>query len=1732
MSMSGTRPEDESDMGREGYDSSVTASPEGMSPDATGGGGVTFERKVAAMYLARLLVDDAAAGLGDGQQVVSVAFQQAPAHPVDDLVVHAQRPEDLEPSVVLALGVRRSVNLVASDERAQRLISQFVDAVISAPAEGPENRLGLVVAGSSPHADQLGVLAGVAAGQMDARGFFDLVQTPRKFNSKIRGRLDHFRRLVAHALGDPGVAESDAAVVELRAWQVLSRLSVMMMRLESPDETDWSDLANKLIPVARGCDLEGSLRLRDRLVALASEYSPKAARVDLKMLRRDAHLTLDVTARRNQQGWQRLGHLQQVALSSVSDEIGRRMRLSRSSEEALLLSTATESTAMIVSGESGVGKSALVLRSLTTVAEADPDSMQVVCVNLRQVPVLTVELESMLGCPLSMLLAELSAPKRFLVVDGADAVAEDRYDAFCYLVDAAHNSGVGLVAVTSVNSKQIVSDTLDSRFGADVAEQTVPLLSDREVNGICETFTELESLTNPRSRELLRRLVVVDLLVRGRLSGVPLTDADAMHEVWQGLVRRYERADRGSPHERELALVRLANHELSGRKDLDILAGFDQTALDGLHRDGLLRTSSDDPFRIGPEFTHDEIRRYAVARLLLADGDPASRLLEDDAPRWALGAARLACQKLLSEPDTATTPLRGRFATLQASFDKLVEQGHGTRWGDVPGEAMLTLADAGPMLRDIWPELSPDANDGRPRIGRLLNQRLRDEGGFVKINAVEPVIALLLDEDTPWRSGEYALDLLKAWLHAHVMAATPAGNSLRITFRERLQTECQNGDRRLAETKRAASAASAARSQADIERERRISKMNKIFFSEIGVGGQRRRARPEVPREITDEDFLELLALLGTDLGEGGEEILRRVARDAPWNLYAALERLLTDHALARCRRGLLAELTEAYYLDDETRGSSIFEDGIRDHRPRGLYDMVPQAAWHHGPFMMLFQSDFLNGVAMLNRLLNHAALIRARTLNGLNHGSPPSQSDPLDAYSHDLEITGERRRYVGDAHVWAWYRGTGVGPYPCMSALQALERVCDMLIAAGTPIRNLISILLQGCDNLAMVGLVVGILVRHLENTDNLLDPYLAEPLIWDHEFGRVVSETGGFAADSEGLVEPERRQWTLRDAASVLVLGAEDERVAELRTVGETLVTNARRQNDSTRGGTIAPRADADDLEHRLITVRGWAATLDRDRFHVTEVSDDHYQIGVTPPEDVVEALQDGQEDLRRAQQDIRLNVRYHVHLATGRHEPIAPDEIVADIAVARELFENPPELSAHSPWDAPALVAAAALEAHLVDGVDLPDEAATFAAEIVLRIGEGDTPPRPYEFKGTYYEQGADRSAARVVPLLLLPAAARLRSIVDQATGGDAFERATAASLNLSMAGANETRLYLARGLDQLWMSPCAETGPCHHDLGLRIATDTMRYCIVGPWNPDTEQRMVAALEGSVIKALANADAESILVDRLDAAIRALAPAAICDICISRNARALLEALLDAQRRSLLAHEKHFDHRGTHTLVSARALLTLAQQGDHAPIHTHLNAYASDSIRLDSLLRALLAAAEETPERAATARRVWPGIIDRVLELHDSSHTPFEDPHFGDRALADLIPNATHEIAFLYRELKGEPIVWWSPLELRDEVQAWLVHAAGNPECADQLVSFLGSLAPEDQAQTGLPWVATLVLADPARIASRSWSLSTWLIGLRPAAVQDGSDGVWQQIVDALVVAGVTSLAPYSD
>ena len=224
--MSDANPESTTGSEALGGGGAEVASLVGTSPYATGGGGITFERKVAAQYLAHLLAADGASELGDGRLVVSVEFQRSPDHPVDDLVVSAACPDESLPSLVLALAVRRSPKLVLSDESTRKLIRQFVRAVIDVPKEEPEHRLGLIVAGPQPHAQQLAKLADLASVQMDASGFSNLLRTSGKFDTKIRGRLDQLEKLVESALQDLGAAAVDPTLVRQRTWELLTRLTV------------------------------------------------------------------------------------------------------------------------------------------------------------------------------------------------------------------------------------------------------------------------------------------------------------------------------------------------------------------------------------------------------------------------------------------------------------------------------------------------------------------------------------------------------------------------------------------------------------------------------------------------------------------------------------------------------------------------------------------------------------------------------------------------------------------------------------------------------------------------------------------------------------------------------------------------------------------------------------------------------------------------------------------------------------------------------------------------------------------------------------------------------------------------------------------------------------------------------------------------------------------------------------------------------------------------------------------------------------------------------------------------------------------------------------------------------------------------------------------------------------------------------------------------------------------
>ena len=176
---------------------------------------------------------------------------------------------------------------------------------------------------------------------------------------------------------------------------------------------------------------------------------------------------------------------------------------------------------------------------------------------------------------------------------------------------------------------------------------------------------------------------------------------------------------------------------------------------------------------------------------------------------------------------------------------------------------------------------------------------------------------------------QHLQDLLRDWLRALVIADTPAGYPLRLRLRDRLVAACARRTARLHRPQLEAAAAPFSR------RDRGGAQVHRAQPRPLHrdrLPAASRRARPEVPREITDEIMVELLALLGPISATRVRTSCGASRRTHP---HGSAQRWRSFHR-PRARdippRLRSPSLTEAYYIDDEEDGSGFHEDGIRHH--------------------------------------------------------------------------------------------------------------------------------------------------------------------------------------------------------------------------------------------------------------------------------------------------------------------------------------------------------------------------------------------------------------------------------------------------------------------------------------------------------------------------------------------------------------------------------------------------------------------------------------------------------------------------------------------------------------------------------------------------------------------------------------------------------------------------------
>lgn len=1666
---------------------------------ASGGGGYQFEYRVATRYLSLLLRRASAPEFGSAMPVQRVAFQQAPTYPVDDLVLRAGSSTGQTPQVELSVAVRRRIVFSSRNQKTRELIGKLTEATYA--DENPEiaTRVAIAVSVHTNPIKNLARLCDLARDHQDAAEFFRNVEVPGRWSAALRKVLQSLREMVETGLQQVCDDATDTRV-RTSTWRLLSRLHILMLRLEPPDQADWSLLAESLVPLTRKKDPVAAEALRDQLYALSSAYDASGAVVDTSTVRRALHEHLDSATLRNRNGWTVLCQQQRALRVAVRHRIGIEEENSyhfarQDAVSSLRDALGGANACVVVHGVSGVGKSSLVVRVLDQLAGSD--AVDWIGFSLRDLPSSAAELVRMWDVPLEDLLRDMTAPSRYVFVDGVDAAVEqqEKGGTLSSIALSAKSEGACLV----VSCRSLVADAVSDAVLAQVGQAKkwdLVGLTDAEVKELCQRVPQLARMAaREKTRQLLSRPIVADLLVRAGASDAPLTEAGVMRIVWSGLVRNKEASDRGNPEARDRAFRLLGEHFLGG-PGYAPTPYLDSVAVHWLRSDGLLRSTAEGSWNSAPDFAHDELRDYAVAAVLTAP-DIVDRLRASEVPRWTLPAARLACQQLLHANEGTTR--RGVVRRLWTDFSALAREGYGGRWGDVPTEAIFREHYQHAALETIW-ELAGAEHEIALRSA-LRVARAQRTGAFVNLDAADPLATQLAERGFPNEIRKSVEEFIDEWLSSHLSARTPAGQQTRIQVGEALLREIED--------KRIASDNPAARPSSSSFHDTTDSYLAKRNVAEV---------------------LLPRLASLGPDLDENAVELLRRLGSNRPDGLEAVVER--SALGLAQYSPKLLADLTEAYYLDvgDADPWDMDHNYGVRPHRYLGLEHMHP--AFYRGPFLHLCSTAFEDGVSCINRLLNHAARRRSKEVRRLW-----TRGDDAGGFSGGMglvfqqlvdvdptwNIVGGPRKYSGDLHVWEWHAGTGIGPDPCKSALQALDLVCTGRIRQGEAIDALLDKLLVGCENVAMIALAVRLLIRNIDRVGGLLDPFLAEPEIWHWEVWRTVHHFKNPVAKPKGPQDRDRTSWDMATASAYVVLKqallpGDRDREESLRRIGQELSENGARFIDS----AVA----TEESERRSAVVQSWASRLDGSKYR-TRLVDGAVLLESEVPETVEAALRKQAEPLRRDSPIMTLWSKYRADVGQMENLWKMPDREAfrSEVREVRQWAESVTGEVENYAAEAAAFMAAKAIAMSNLEDIPVNAEDVAWAQHYLLSLVPSDKGKEWSVASGAWWSPS--RFAALALPVVWKGCCGDVAGI-EEGAGSAKVEGAIA---RLAMSPSSQTRLYLAVGMDWIVERPCSGKERCDHEDVVQVAMWMAQgrgqlNKVIGH-----ETERITDVD-RVCKSLDSMRPELTDTEVLGAVIRASGAAAVGAMCVREKATKLLRA----SSRSFVRGKRDGHSaigKADEWLPLARAALWQVGRNTDELLEDLLSSLADHPVLLSEFLRAMRAVAEEAPELADVARLAWPKIMRHVFQLADDGRRPFGSHDADACALLDLFPSRQNWTGYMHREMRGQPESWIDLEAWRTEIGQWTEAAVGRAWCLDRLIWTLEQeLAPAHQAEVGLAWVSTIVGAEGSAVLSRTDALPTWLRSVRSALGDDDLRTLWRDLVDRLILSGRQEVGDLAD
>jgi hypothetical protein len=1642
------------------------------SPYATGGGGVLLEQKYGATVLAGLLSGDPVPGLGDDFTIDAVALQASQDSPLDDLLING-RVARTGAQRTLSVGVRRTPTIGASDEKFVKLIADAIRTLQkhAAAFDGDQHRLLIAVGDPHPGAQELAELAERARAVKGPGELYKTLATPGLVSNKLRKRFEAFDSVVEAAKQTtPELAQLDKRET---CWRLLRSLWIHRFRLEE-DDVDRTQCVSRLRTIVNKA--EDADALFDRLCLLAAQFAKEGGDVDRTLIRRvlsgQVSLGRDPALRST---WDILDSLAQSlrdrtpAALRPRTAVAKDVKIERADALSKMVTriqqTAREHNILVVIGDPGVGKSALVLQAMDSLAAA---GAAVTMLSLRDIAARsTVEVEQLIGGRLvNAFGATAVAPERYVLMDAAEVVQERAKPLVADLVRAARAAGLTVILVTRSDASTSVVATVNDV----VAGTNVRGADTYEVEGFTDEETdllvrELPALTRvasePRSKWLLQRPGLLKLVVEhdlvAQLPLGPLCETTVYGLIWQGLIRRNERieGDGATPDGRESAVKALVR-SLLFPEARDTATVADPRALGSLRSDGVfLPVVTSFVWRTGDQFASDLLRDIAVTQLLITESPRI--LLDAGVPRWALYALRIAYQCFLLD-EKSQWPL-----TKQLAFGKELSEKDGERWLDVPWEAALTITEPQSMLNSEWSLLVADRGSLLLELLRVV--RLRFGNSFLTDPHIGAAIVSLLSDhaqELKYNLEEEAQTVTLRWLRTLARTGAKDGtNPLRVRVRDA------------------------------------------ILASEDRWG----------------DWYVECLSLLGPDLNAAAEAELRRISVERPFDLSSCIESVVSALSMSVHHPDLLLSLAEQFYIEpDDESGQpfhSSYDYGIR-HLHHGNGGLGQHSGWYFGPFRWLLPVRIKGTIALINRMLNHAARIRVEEMRGSSHWFDTSGVNE----GIDIDFPGGRRRFVGDSHVWRWYGGRGVGSYPCMSALMALELVVDELVALDMPLEKIIDLLLKDAESLAMAGLVYGALVRHIEKAGELLDPWLANPEVWLLEIQRHLEERQPFGFALRGDAKnADRRLWDAISVAYYLVVftgAGEDGRAAaeRLKTVGHRLVENARKRypedSEAESQGLISE-------QNRVVSCRRWAAAMDRANYQGVPTEDDRIVIEFVVPKDIANQIDKGSAEFLRGQKLYELQHRYG--LLRGKSK-LSVEQIRADLVLAADLVADMPEAGPPFKEDGIAALAATAIEMHHARELVLNGDEFALSLGVLVSVAK-----QRFELSAfddvSIWDVGADRSAASVLPLLLLD------SFNPPLPGDELEELREVVVESLRMLAKSRVvgvRTSLVEGFRIIWSTPCeSKQGTCAHRLALDVVLDAARYCHFGPIN-ELGQFSIDPLSDPLSESLPGVAAENLSQSRLAAAIGAVGDCAASTCCVADEGYSTLGTLVRAYTAVELTNESYAPSATDDgSQLVASSVLHICTRRDPSLLLLMVEDLLRGPKRCAHFIDALAEASTYGAAARGALKKIWPSVMAKVLDTLDNIEKNGEGV---DELLASLLPRPRPRSgdAALEDRLREAGADWIDPAAIVSFMDRWIAHSAGLKSCVDSVACFFLWRRELGNLSDALNWLEKTIDGEFERIAQRSSWLVPWLTTLFEGGKLTGAQLLQvRRIVDSLVASG---------